>query len=1296
MEKEISPLGRTSTIMYNNVNRPVEIVEDYNATIYGYDGVGNRNMVKMSGVDLSKHESPNHSHNHGLFDYSFEYDSLGRIYKQKGPGGTTYHYYNSQGKLRGVVDEKGRLTENFYNGLGQLMRNTHGGVTKSYEYNPVGQVMEVKSPLEHEKRSFDSMGRVKIHENVLNGTKTIVSKYDEIGNPLLTIDPNGTKVTKTFNALGLPETVTVQDNQLEITARNGSKLQFLVGARNETFRYDGLGRIVQASNDKGSVVKFTYDGLGRVLSESQSLEGRTTHVVKKKYAADGSDEVVTYPKIADGIRLTRGIDSLGRIKSITGPDGLIAEYSYVGNDLGKDQVRFIEYGNGIYSLFNIDEKTRLNEIETWMPLKRIGYVWHAKATYEDKGILINESFGGGQNNPSDDISVKTIVDSLGRDIETTTKTTTTVTLGEEYTHSLSTMLKEYDHLGRVKTIAEYLSNPRNDLITYTAGDDLNLALVRTDAFTYTGGSKVDSVKTTALQDIEYTLNNLYTDYSKMPDMVVSPGLQDSEPNVSNLKIESIKEVLKDSSHTDTQKFIYDKNGNLIADDRFIYTYNYKNQLVMVYDNIKRVPYGFTQAVYFDYDALGRRIAMTHHRYNEKYLKSLVNWKPPSRDIVRFLYDGNMCIAEVVKNKLIARYYYGARPHELIRMDRRKNEDPNGKLAPYYLHVGLQGQIKFLTDENGKAFKTMSPGAPAGKRAGAAGAYPDDKTFISGTTTRNPYVSSTLRVDSFAGVQYSENNQSVQFDYRSAHETFYELDVEAFRDSITRSMNQAGIAALAGMAAPFVYGVAPIGISGLGASNMAIATALAMPIKTGIFNIGLSYGVSKIMGSEFTFEDAVISFGLGSLGASVGAAITKTAFTAMSQYAVATTIDVAAGTVVDMGWYGEGFGDALSGNIISAAITTGIGFTYARARLHTSSLCFVPGTKIKTYEGWKDIENIKIGDRVFSRNDKTGKTGYKKVARTIRTRAVELVHLRYRKRERSTKPVSNDKSSQSPRKSIDKEGEPGDDDDDEDSHLLSGTLTHPFWSIDRNDWVNMGELKIGERLLLDNEDEAVIVSLTPEKASPGEHFDTFNFEVEDWHTYFVTEREDVAAVWVHNGACGPHPSLMIPGGLRDLAMDVHAQKTFDTVSDAKFGTTRRAVKSGREYTHMKPELLKEAWGVTHTTVALARVRLRSGKVVIMGAGSSNNLSTLQKALLKDFGVKIVTRRMPTFLHPLWETRWKELGRMHGRMHAEQIIKHNLPWGARVERWGISWAGNQKGIPCKMCKPHVERLGGEIDD
>jgi len=77
--------------------------------------------------------------------------------------------------------------------------------------------------------------------------------------------------------------------------------------------------------------------------------------------------------------------------------------------------------------------------------------------------------------------------------------------------------------------------------------------------------------------------------------------------------------------------------------------------------------------------------------------------------------------------------------------------------------------------------------------------------------------------------------------------------------------------------------------------------------------------------------------------------------------------------------------------------------------------------------------------------------------------------------------------------------------------IETTPTHPFWVIGKG-WVAAGDMEVGDKVYLYSGDAREIKELK------FEHLDSpikvYNFEVEDWHTYFVSEQD----VFVHN-ACG---------------------------------------------------------------------------------------------------------------------------------------------------------------------------------
>jgi hypothetical protein len=162
------------------------------------------------------------------------------------------------------------------------------------------------------------------------------------------------------------------------------------------------------------------------------------------------------------------------------------------------------------------------------------------------------------------------------------------------------------------------------------------------------------------------------------------------------------------------------------------------------------------------------------------------------------------------------------------------------------------------------------------------------------------------------------------------------------------------------------------------------------------------------------------------------------------------------------------------------------------------MCFTAGTKIKTSDGWKPIEQIAVGDHVWSRNEATGEEGLRPVTETFVTHPQTLVHLRY---TRAGHQRGGDRAS---------------DPDGDDETELVGTPAHPFWVAERRAFVPMGQLQAGYHLALTGGEFAVVTSTHIEAIPDGMTTTTYNFSVEGWNTYFAAGGgSGQNFVWVHN-------------------------------------------------------------------------------------------------------------------------------------------------------------------------------------
>jgi RHS repeat-associated protein len=151
-------------------------------------------------------------------------------------------------------------------------------------------------------------------------------------------------------------------------------------------------------------------------------------------------------------------------------------------------------------------------------------------------------------------------------------------------------------------------------------------------------------------------------------------------------------------------------------------------------------------------------------------------------------------------------------------------------------------------------------------------------------------------------------------------------------------------------------------------------------------------------------------------------------------------------------------------------------------------CFLAGTDVLMADGTtKNIEDVKLGDRVKATDPKTGKTKSRKVTRLIRTEGDKYFN----------------ELSIATEHGIEK---------------LTATHEHPFWSPSEHGWVKAGALKPGTTLLTD---DGTTVIVTANRAFT-RHARTYNLTVDDLHTYYVLAGG--TPVLVHNSSCGVGDAL----------------------------------------------------------------------------------------------------------------------------------------------------------------------------
>jgi hypothetical protein len=115
--------------------------------------------------------------------------------------------------------------------------------------------------------------------------------------------------------------------------------------------------------------------------------------------------------------------------------------------------------------------------------------------------------------------------------------------------------------------------------------------------------------------------------------------------------------------------------------------------------------------------------------------------------------------------------------------------------------------------------------------------------------------------------------------------------------------------------------------------------------------------------------------------------------------------------------------------------------------------------------------------------------------------------------------------------------------------LTATPDHPFWVVNRNDWVRTGDLRPGDLFATAEGQTLTIESVSPPRKG---EFTVYNLEVEGLHTYHAGKH----AVLVHNAWC-LRKALVAAGRYGGKLMDAH----HIVAQNSRFAGASRAILSG---------------------------------------------------------------------------------------------------------------------------------------
>ncbi len=306
--------------------RPIKLVDsEGNSVEREYDE--NSNLIKQIDTHLGLGNNPSYY----VTEYSYnELDLVESVTTNL--GNTVIRTYDSRGLLKAERDPLGIRTTFIHDPAGRLIRTVQDvqgtPLQTEFKYTGTDRIATILDALDRELSfEYDELGRtISItHPDGLGPTL----QYDGNGNPVIENLPNGLRIIRVFDEMNLLAELQVDDNNV---AGNP-----VVGSHQETYYYDGLGRLIEASNSE-SAVQLLYDSVGNLVLQSQN-----GHEVSSEFDALGRRTSLTFP---DQRRVAFEHDKMGRLERITNevngtsypgalnPNDIVAQIAYNGSRVG--------------------------------------------------------------------------------------------------------------------------------------------------------------------------------------------------------------------------------------------------------------------------------------------------------------------------------------------------------------------------------------------------------------------------------------------------------------------------------------------------------------------------------------------------------------------------------------------------------------------------------------------------------------------------------------------------------------------------------------------------------------------------------------------------------------------------------------------------------------------------------------------------------------------------------------------------------------------------------------------------
>lgn len=1042
---------------------------------------------------------------------TYTYDVMGNMETLNTPRGTTYTYtYDVAGNLLSEEDPLGRITKYDYDKVGNLVTETAPNQSKTqFGHDALDQWIEVTDHL-GQKASHDYAPQTRRLSASSGDTSRVTERYNAFGQPLELVDGEGNSIQYSYENYLLKEAQfptfrqTYEHNNQELVSAITTEFDGQNSTRR--FEYDVLGQLVKTLNDDNHSAQYEYDELGRVTRFTDASSGVT------RFYWDHRDNLIRVldPENRE-VRLE--YDSNGYLTAeIFQSDGVDRrrEYTYDGNG-NLTQVRSPAGETLAYTYDDADQLIRLDMYpshELTTPDKVVSF------TYNQLGLI--EGYDDGDTSASYTYTALGQLASVTTDYGPFSKTI-------QYQYNEDGVLSSYTNPEGVTYRYTYNKAGRPSAVEIPEVGVIGITdyqWTQPQAITLPGGSRIERTYNSAL----YMTGNQLLDPARNAVMSVLYGYD----NVGNVTSQSTEHG--DYSYSYDQ--LYRLDGAAYPD---------KQEETFSYDGVgNRTEHASglnaqePTSVDLEYND-GNQLARQGTRYYQYDANGNLTSVSPDPDGVnperRYKYNAEQRLVRVEQGggNVIARYGYNPVGYRVWKeVDGIKTYylyNANGLAAEYDASGVLIKEYQYLPNS---PWMTN----PLFMREGGATYFYQTDHF--GRPLRLIKASGETvwegRYNAFGEAQVVtstvENNLRLSGQYFDAETGLHHNFMRDYDPALGRYI-QADPIGLAGGLNRYAYaGLSPLmAIDPDGLAHVRYKPIYDFDVSPNQVVQGIPF-LSQINSSDGTagFFDGATDWlpGGGNRGI-------------RDQFDIGG-VDTCSSAYRFMHTVGQILPVSRGGRLLSSGTKKLNGLakgrksgTGTRNATGNPCKCFVAGTLVQTESGPVAVEDIEVGDLVWAKHDVTGDAALKPVLAQHQTEEKPVVEVTLK-------------------------------DEDGNLEVIGTTPEHPFW-LSGKSWTRSEKLEPGDLVESRSGLSLEVVSVEhQEQMQP-----TFNFEVADYHTYFV----GTDGVWVHNACKDPGDSRANSRAKRRAAREAQRQHGTPTSKPGKNhqdwepGSPRHQTKEGAD-------------------------------------------------------------------------------------------------------------------------------------